>query len=302
MRTKEDSNISFSATEFCQAMAGCKRCVDAQYLSSNEQVEYTLSQRVTVRETNFPLQQCTCCLVPNLLMPLRAKAACWIKKPQSLCPSNVYQLRNDTFPGRLKTIHCGDNPDMELSVHLHMEMYFIKLENKSITLCVGYVPSAKKECHPFHWHPPYFKGNAHVLVLPGNFCKHFFNALPSICHEWKSSLKQSNLPTALAWNTLTTSRCDGVGLKMRVFSSIETVLHSYVNWTVSHRCSLIWGIPHHLLWTSWSSFRIPQHLHGQTSPHVQSVTVRFRAWFLQIKSNEIHHNQPKMNSLWALGS
>lgn len=162
-----------------------------------------------------------------------------------------------------------------------MEMYFIKPENKSISLCVGYVPSAKKECHPFHWHPPCFKGNAHALVLPGNFCKHFFNALPSISHELESSFKQSYLPTALALNTPTTSRCNWTGLKMRVFSSIETVLHSYVNWTVKVRGSHSLGVS---LPTSCELYVHPvwgflQHLHGQTGLHVQSVMLRFRASF-----------------------
>lgn len=83
LRAWEES-VSFFATEFCQATAGCKRCVDAQDLSSNEQVEHNSSQRATLRETDFPLQQCMWCLVPHLLMSLRTKADCWIKKASKL--------------------------------------------------------------------------------------------------------------------------------------------------------------------------------------------------------------------------
>lgn len=82
----------------------------------------------------------------------------------------------------------------------------------------------------------YFKGNACLLVLPGNSCKQFFIALPSISNELESRFKGSYLPTAPA-GKLATSRWNGTGLKMRAFSSAETVLHSYVNWTARARDS-----------------------------------------------------------------
>lgn len=83
------------------------------------------------------------------------------------------------------------------------------------------------------------------LVLPGNFCKHLFNGLPSSHHELQSSFKQLYVPTALEFNTLKISRCNGAGLKTL--------------------CS--------------SSFRISQHYHGQTGRHIQSIMLRFRASF-----------------------
>lgn len=137
MRTKEENNLSSSATEFFQALAVCKRCVDAHNLSSNEQVEHTLSQRATLRETNFPLQQCSHYIIPNLLKVTESQSSLLNKKiPQSWRPSNVGQLKNDTFPGRFKAIHCGDNSDTELSVCLQMEVAFYNTQKQEYhSLC-----------------------------------------------------------------------------------------------------------------------------------------------------------------------
>lgn len=108
MRTKEENNLSSSGTEFFQALAVCKRCVDAHNLSSNEQVEHTFSQRATLRETNFPLQQCSHYIIPNLLKVIENHSSLLNKKIcQSWHPSNVGQLKNDTFLGRFKAIHWG---------------------------------------------------------------------------------------------------------------------------------------------------------------------------------------------------
>lgn len=47
-------------------------------------------------------------------------------------------------------MYCGYNQYVELPVCLQMEMCFIKPENKSITLSVGYVLSAKNGCHSIY--------------------------------------------------------------------------------------------------------------------------------------------------------
>lgn len=88
---------------------------------------------------------------------------------------------------------------------------------------------------------------------------------------------------------------------MRVFSSIETVLHSYVNWTVKVRGSHSLGVS---LPTSCELYVHPvwgflQHLHGQTGLHVQSVMLRFRASFS--KSSQMRYITNSKNEL-ALGS
>lgn len=106
------------------------------------------------------------------------------------------------------------------------------------------------------------------LVLPGNFCKHLFNGLPSSHHELQSSFKQLYVPTALEFNTLKISRCNGAGLKTL--------------------CS--------------SSFRISQHYHGQTGRHVQPIMLGFRASFSKSSQMRYITNNQKWIcfELWAV--
>lgn len=149
------------------------------------------------------------------------------------------QLKNDTFLGRFKAIHCGDNPDTELSVCLQMEVYFITPKTKSITPCVGYVPSTK-EWHPFHRHIYISREMLVYWCCLETSANNFLLPCQVLVMNYSRGLRGHTCQQLLQENT--TSRCNGTGLKMRAFSSAETVLHSYVNWTARVRDSNSLGV------------------------------------------------------------